>query len=440
MSSLLFKLTLGAASICCAYLVNQGLSIAQTPPQAARPAITTISGKAIFGIQGRTVTTSDLIGGNRSITSGSQGNGRDGIRETRDPASNLSFANAFQFEITTKFADRSRLVIEAEGGNGITNANSNSPFSFNNSFTKLGYIDNTNNGLNITNLSYRWQATDGLIVIFAPTGANSFNIFKGANRPESFGKGAISSFSRRNPIINLGRPRGGIGYDWQISDKMSSQGFYSAATPNIPSAGNGLFGLNTLAVQLNLAPTNDVDLSLAYVNSLTDNGALKAGVGDDRISVSENAKFATNAIGATLSWRVNPKLSVGTWGGYTSSNLLNGSGNVSTTNWMLFAKFPDLFQAGNLGGIYLGQPPKITASNLISNGIGEGNIPSYLAGSSSSDAGGQTGSTTHLELFYQIQMASNLWVTPGVIVIFNPLHNAQNSTITIGTLRTTFNF
>ena len=45
---------------------------------------------------------------------------------------------------------------------------------------------------------------------------------------------------------------------------------------------------------------------------------------------------------------------------------------------MLFAKFPDLFQAGNLGGIYLGQPPKITDSNLISNGIGEGNIPSYL--------------------------------------------------------------
>ena len=131
---------------------------------------------------------------------------------------------------------------------------------------------------------------------------------------------------------------------------------------------------------------------------------------------------------------------VGTWGGYTSSNLLNGSGNVSTTNWMLFAKFPDLFQAGNLGGIYLGQPPKITDSNLISNGIGEGNIPSYLTGSGGRDPGGQTGSTTHLELFYQIQMASNLWVTPGVIVIFNPLHNAQNSSITIGTLRTTFNF
>ncbi len=189
--------------------------------------------------------------------------------------------------------------------------------------------------------------------------------------------------------------------------------------------------LLTPTVIHHLAPTNDIDLSLAYVNSLTDNGALKAGVGDDRSSVNENPKFTTNAIGATLAWRVSPKLLFGTWGGYTSSNLLNDSGNVSNTNWMLFAKFPDLFQAGNLGGIYLGQPPKITASNLVSNGFGEGNIPSYLVGNGGIDAGGQTGSTTHLELFYQIQMASNLWVTPGVIVIFNPLHNAQNSTITI---------
>lgn len=431
MSSPLFKSTLIAVSIW--NLATQGSSIAQTPPQDPQDITTKVSGKAVFGIQGRTVTTSDLIGENGSI-------GRDRIRETRDPASNLSFADAFQFEISTQFPDQSRLIIEAEGGNGITNADSNSPFSLNNSFTKLGYIDNTNNGLNITNISYRWKATDRLTVIFAPTGANSFNIFKGVNRPESFGKGAISSFSRRNPIINIGRPRGGIGYDWQISDQLSSQGFYSAATPSNPSAGNGLFGLNTLAVQLNLAPTNDVDLSLAYVNSITDNGALKAGVGDDRISVSENAKFTTNAIGATLAWRVNPKLSVGTWGGYTRSNLLNGSGSVSTTNWMLFAKFPNLFQPGNLGGIYLGQPPKITDSNLTNNGISGGNIPSYLAGTGGRDPGGQTGNTTHLELFYQIQLANNLWVTPGIITIFNPLHNSQNPTITIGTLRTTFNF
>ena len=187
----LFKSTLIAVSIW--NLATQGSSIAQTPPQDPQDITTKVSGKAVFGIQGRTVTTSDLIGENGSI-------GRDRIRETRDPASNLSFADAFQFEISTQFPDQSRLIIEAEGGNGITNADSNSPFSLNNSFTKLGYIDNTNNGLNITNISYRWKATDRLTVIFAPTGANSFNIFKGVNRPESFGKGAISSFSRRGTL------------------------------------------------------------------------------------------------------------------------------------------------------------------------------------------------------------------------------------------------
>lgn len=111
-------------SIWSSYLAHQGSSIAQTPPEDPRSVTTKVSGKAVFGIQGRMVTTSDLIGGNGSI-------GRDGIRETRAPASNLSFADAFQFEISTQFADRSRLVIEAEGGNGITNTNSNSPFSSN---------------------------------------------------------------------------------------------------------------------------------------------------------------------------------------------------------------------------------------------------------------------------------------------------------------------
>jgi hypothetical protein len=415
------------------YLNIQELSIAQIPPQSSQSITTKVSGKAVFGIQGRTSATTDLTTLNGAI-------GRDGLPETTDPASNIGFVDAFQFEINTQFPDRSRLVIEFEGGNGITNANNDSPFSLNNSFNKLGYIDNTNNRLNITNLAYRWQATDKLIVIFAPTGANSFNIFKGANKPESFGKGAIASFSRRNPIVNIGRPRGGIGYDWKISDKLSSQGFYSAATPNDPSQGNGIIGLNTLALQLNLAPTNDVDISLAYVNSITENGTLKAGVGDDRISVSDRAKFATNAIGATLVWRVNPKLSVGTWGGYTSSNLSNGSGNVATNNWMLFAKFPDLFQAGNLGGIYLGQPPKIIGSNLAQDGVANDNIPSYLAGTGGRQTGGQSGNTTHLEVFYQIKINDNMWITPGAIVIFNPLNSPQNPTITIGTIRTTFNF
>lgn len=135
------------------YLNILELSIAQTPPQSSQLITTQVSGKAVFGIQGRTSATTDLTNPNVAI-------GRDGIPETNDPASSIGFADAFQFEINTQFPDRSRLVIEFEGGNGITNASSDSPFSLNNSFTKLGYIDNTNNRVNITNLAYRWQATD----------------------------------------------------------------------------------------------------------------------------------------------------------------------------------------------------------------------------------------------------------------------------------------
>jgi carbohydrate-selective porin OprB len=37
-------------------------------------------------------------------------------------------------------------------------------------------------------------------------------------------------------------------------------------------------------------------------------------------------------------------------------------------------------------------------------------------------------------------MNDNVSVTPGMLVIFNPENNSNNSTVYVGTLRTTFSF
>jgi hypothetical protein len=63
------------------YLNIQELSIAQTPPQSSQTITIKVSGKAVFGIQGRTSATTDLTNPNGAI-------GRDGIPETNDPTSN----------------------------------------------------------------------------------------------------------------------------------------------------------------------------------------------------------------------------------------------------------------------------------------------------------------------------------------------------------------
>jgi carbohydrate-selective porin OprB len=47
---------------------------------------------------------------------------------------------------------------------------------------------------------------------------------------------------------------------------------------------------------------------------------------------------------------------------------------------------------------------------------------------------------TNMELFYRFPISSNISITPDLQFIFNPNNNSNNSTITVGTLRTVFTF
>ena len=102
---------------------------------------------------------------------------------------------------------------------------------------------------------------------------------------------------------------------------------------------------------------------------------------------------------------------------------------------MVFVNFPDLFKTGNLGGIYIGQPPKIVSSNLPAGN----NVPDFLDTGLGRE-GGQPGTTTHVEVFYRWQVNDNISVTPGLILIFQPGHTPDSDTIAVGVLRTSFSF
>ncbi len=111
------------------------------------------------------------------------------------------------------------------------------------------------------------------------------------------------------------------------------------------------------------------------------------------------------------------------------------SGTVETTNYLAYLNFPDLFREGNLGGVYIGQPPKIISSDLP---LGS-NIPDFQE-TGLGRAGGRSDTTIHLEAFYRARLSNNVSITPGIIHIINPTHSADNDSITVGVLRTTFLF
>jgi Carbohydrate-selective porin, OprB family/S-layer homology domain len=379
---------------------------------------TRLFGQAIVGVQGRTSNQADVFP-------------RDGIRETSDPGTNINLITNAQLSLLTQFTERSFLLTGLQFGSGST-----FPSLTNN--TRVAYESPTDNDLIVSDLTYRFAVSDNLAAYVGATGVNPVTAFRGPNRVASAGSGPISFLAQRNPILNIGFGSTGAGFDWQFAPQASLQAVYAAATASDPRPGNGLFdGGYVVGSQLLLTPTDPLDIAIYYLNSYSPFGFLGTGTGDDQLVpiTPQTNPLNTHAFGTTINWQISPKFTTGGWAGYTHSSVPNLPGSVETVNWMLFLNFPDLLGEGNLGGIYIGQPPKITQSNLPT-GL---NIPNFFRDLSGSP-GGQPGTTTHVEAFYRWQVTNNISVTPGLIMLFQPRHTPNSDPIFMGAIRTTFRF
>jgi Carbohydrate-selective porin, OprB family/S-layer homology domain len=386
---------------------------------------TKLSGLLIVGVQGRTSNRGDV-------------NPRDRIKDTDDAGTNTNVISLSQLYLTSQLTPRSYLFTGLLSGKGTSAPRFNNSVSRND--VLLGYEFPTDN-LIISDLNYHWLVTDNLAVMVGTEGVSMTTAFRGPNRVESAATGPLSYFAQRNPILNMGYGHGGIAIDWQFAKRASLQAIYSSYSPGNPGTRSGLFdGNTTTGVQLLLTPTDAVDLSLYYVNNYSSNGCLLTFVGDECLTTvnsntGKSAPLQTNAVGATATWQISPRITLGAWGGYTKSDIPGRGGNVETTNYMVFLNFPDLFSRGNLGGIYIGQPPKITSSNLP---VGN-NVPDFV-NTGLGRAGGQPGTTTQIEAFYRLQLTDSISITPGIIHILEPGHTPENDPVTIGILRSSFSF
>jgi hypothetical protein len=387
---------------------------------------TKLYGQAIFGLQGRLNNTSNI-----PRTPGTR---------VADPATNVNFGYLAQLSLITQFPDRGILLTGLQAGNLSTDAPITSFAALNNSFTRLGYEGTTGNTFTLSDLNYRFLIGSNLGIIVGARGVNAVNVFRGPNRVESAGSGPISLFAQRNPVISLNAGQAGLGFDWKISKDVSLQGVYSAGNAASASGDGGLFGGPTsIGLQLAANVFERIDVALYYLNSYTNNGTLNSAVGDTIIGVVAPvpSNFSTNAFGGTVSWQPTQNFNLGGWLGFTTSSIQNSgfSGSVETFNWMTFANFLDIFKEGDLIGLYVGQPPRITSSNLSGN-INFPSILSNTGGVSSS----QPASTTHVEAFYRFPVSKNISITPGLVFVFSPGNTATSDTVTIGVVRTTFTF
>lgn len=381
---------------------------------------TKLNGLTVVGFQGRIDNTADI-------------NPRDGVKDSPDPLTNINALSFSSLYLTTSFSPSSYLSTGLLAGIGTTTF---APGSVSGNDGFLAYDFPTGGELVLSDLHFHWLVTKNLALMVGTEGVNMANAFRGPNRFESSATGTPSYFGQHNPVLNIGGYYAkGVALDWQIAKQVSLQAIYQSANLGryfLPD--QGLFdGNTTTGIQLLLTPTEPLDLALYYVNNYSYNGCWLSTVGDD----CTNARYGpmqTHAIGATLNWQISPQVTLGTWGGYTTSSSPGESGSVQTTNYMVYLNLPDLFGEGNLGGFYIGQPPKIVSSTLPAGS----NIPASLG--LTNDSGGQPGTTLHLEAFYRMRLSDNISITPGFIYILHPRHTPESDPIAIFLLRSSFFF
>lgn len=266
--------------------------------------------------------------------------------------------------------------------------------------------------------------------------ADTVNLFDGDGT-----EGSISAFGTRNPIYNH-MDGAGLGITQEFGDSLSLSLAYLGGSPDDPSADSGIFnGAYGALAQLTFEPSERFKIGLTYINAYNQ----ELGTGSNRANPisflqsqnipannvpgndPEDVPFISNSYGVQASLGITKNIVLGGWVGYTNAANLSSlggqidRGRLDIWNWAVTLGFPDLGKKGNLAGIIVGMEPKVTDSSI--NEIAEDQDTSY-----------------HIEAFYQFKINDNIAITPGVVWLTAPDHNANNDDVVIGALRTTFTF
>ncbi|AFY31596.1 iron uptake porin [Calothrix sp. PCC 7507] len=372
---------------------------------------------------------------------------------------NTIFSDRIRLNLITSFTGKDQLFTRLEANN--TTAFSGNVTGTNMTRTSWDTTNSADNSVQLGKLYYRFPVGEKLNVIVDAIGGEFYDNFNTINPLlSSTPIGSLSRFGRFSPIYRASNTSSGsntgsgVSAVFKFSDAVTLSGGYLARRGSDPSAGKGLFdGTYGALAQLTFQPNKDFTLGLTYAHSylrganndgdVVVSGSYGSGFANNPFNSSATTPINTSAnhYGLEASYRVHPQITVGGWVGYTQAIAENSSGTNPVTNtvnsgdradiwnWAITLAFPDLGKKGNLGGIILGQPPKVT-----SNDFGPSVISPTTARRQDSDT------SFHIEALYRYQVNNNLSITPGLIVILNPENNNNNDTIYTGVLRTTFRF
>ncbi|WP_347239836.1 iron uptake porin [Oscillatoria sp. FACHB-1406] len=363
------------------------------------------------------------------------------------------FQNRVRLNFLTSFTGKDQLQVRLQAdnappllpGNMVFNDNPNPTTTQEGRFTYDGpNPGNTPNNVFIDILRYRFPIGNKINVqIIANGGLHHYYVdtvnpyFEGL----AGGSNAISRFAERNPIYRIGPFGAGAAVAIKPLDAVRVDLGYIANEAEDPGSGSGLFNGNYSAIA-QVVVGNTHKIGFTYVHAYDGTTAATfptrfalGGTGTSYANLAPaalaritglpaarmNTPVVSNSYGIETSLPITPNIVFNGWVGLTNARLI-GLGDANIWNFAGGLAFPDLGQAGNLGGLFFGAEPTLRGLRTSGNR------------SFSRDF------AYHFEAFYRHQIGKNISITPGVIWLLNPNQNSANNDAVIGTLRTTFTF
>ncbi|WP_334798693.1 iron uptake porin [Nostoc sp.] len=361
---------------------------------------------------------------------------------TKQPAAhNFTFQDAVTLKLNTSFNGTDQLRVTLGAGN-ITSLGGTRSGLLGTSDGKTS--DNAsplfpNNQLYVSGVRYRYLLGGNTAINVFAQSDGAFELgLSGTINPYFEGSAAngISRYSRRNMVYDYGDTGAGVAILHNFGKQLELGLEYTSINGNNPTDNNGLFDGRYVALgQLLYSSRNsNLRLALTYANTYSPpnttglSGTNFGPVIGSNLANSTVAGAGTlaNLYGAEAFYRITPSVALNGWVGYSAHRYL-GQGDAEVWDWGAGLAFPDLFQKGSLGGIFVGMEPKLTSLSPNVN-LGAGN------GVADKDT------SLHIEGFYQYQVNDNIAITPGVIWITAPDFNADNPDTVVVWLRTTFKF
>jgi len=374
---------------------------------------TKLQGEVIFAISG-------ALGDTKATASGAKGAVVD---------KNTTFSDRVRLSLVTSFTGKDTLFTRLNARN-VPNTGS----SVGTNMGRLSFGDGGDNSVAIDKAYYRFPLGKARVTLDA-TGVEFYNNMENfAGQLASDSTGAISRFGRFNPIYRFGQGGSALTVNYPLTSTLGLSAGYVAKNANDPTTGNGLFnGTNAFIGQVEFKPSKQLGLGFTYVRGYdrtaavlpATTAALAGGVGSAKSNNPFNgAATSSDNFGIQGFYELSPAMRLGGWVGYTSANRETAAGgNVNIWNWAATLAFPDLGKKGNLGGLIVGQQPKITSASA---GV--------------LTPGQETSTNFFIEGLYRYQVNDKVSITPGLMVIFNPENNSSNPAVYVGTVRTTFRF